>query len=47
MRSIQRARRWWFHQVAVNPSRINCWIAAFLSIVATAALVALVVRFIG
>ncbi|MGE5574366.1 MAG: hypothetical protein ACM309_00595 [Bacillota bacterium] len=47
MKLVRRAKRWWRRQLIVNPGRVDSWLVSLFSILATAVIVAAVVRFIG
>ncbi|MGE5588524.1 MAG: hypothetical protein ACM3ZO_09995 [Clostridia bacterium] len=47
MEVVRRARRWWRRQRVINPGRIDSWLVGFFSVLATAVVVAVVVRFAG
>ncbi|HHY33670.1 MAG TPA: hypothetical protein GX515_11760 [Firmicutes bacterium] len=47
MELARRARRWWHRQLIINPGRVDSWLVSLLSILATAGIVAVIVRFMG
>ncbi|MCR4402109.1 MAG: hypothetical protein NUW12_04900 [Firmicutes bacterium] len=47
MEVVRRTRRWWRRERQINPGRIDSWLVSCISVLATAVLVALIVRFAG
>ncbi|MGE5592702.1 MAG: hypothetical protein ACM3X3_03325 [Betaproteobacteria bacterium] len=47
MELVRRAKRWWCRQLIINPGRVDSWLVSLFSILATVAIVAVVVRLMG